>query len=350
MRITDLFIAGSRDYSEDQIKIFDDVFSSLVAAVEGEARTKLSHYVATKADAPITLTRTLAFDDDIAVAGPILSRSASIGEADLVTSAQTKGQGHLYAIACRKTISEAITEVLVDRGERRVVHTVAKNPGARLSETGFSKLIARAGQDEVLARHIGMRSDIPRHQFIRLLNAASASVREKLQAANPRAADLIDETVVEVVERINQEVRNRSPSHRKAKTRVNRLSSWDELSESALHAAARSQKFEQTVVTLSSLARIPVELAEQALLDKNYDTLLLIAKATGCAWATVKCLLTMTAAGRRLSVMDIAEVQKKYERLKPRTAMRVLQFYEARRMVHKAKIGRTPSVRLKPGK
>jgi uncharacterized protein (DUF2336 family) len=350
MRITDLFIAGSGDYSEDQIKIFDDVFSSLVAAVEGEARAKLSRYVATKPDAPITVTRALAFDDDIAVAGPILSRSSSIDEVDLVTSAQTKGQGHLYAIARRKTISEAITEVLVDRGERRVVRTVASNPGARLSETGFSKLIARAGQDEILAWHIGMRSDVPRHHFIRLLNAASASVRKKLQAANPRAAGSIDEAVVEVVERINQEVRSRSPGHQKAKTRVSRLSSRDELSEGAVHAAARSQKFEQTVVALSSLARIPVELAEQALLEKNSDTLLLIAKATGCAWATVKCLLTMTAADRRLSVMDIADAQKKYERLRTKTAMRVLQFYEARRMVRKAKIDREPSMGREPGK
>jgi len=56
-----------------------------------------------------------------------------------------------------------------------------------------------------------------------------------------------------------------------------------------------------------------------------------IAKAAGCSWATVKALLLMTAADRRMSEADIAGARENYERLETKTAKRVLEFYEARR-------------------
>jgi hypothetical protein len=58
-----------------------------------------------------------------------------------------------------------------------------------------------------------------------------------------------------------------------------------------------------------------------------------IAKAAGCSWATVKALLLMTAADRRMSKKDLDRARQNFERLEPRTAKRVLEFYDARRNV-----------------
>jgi uncharacterized protein (DUF2336 family) len=62
----------------------------------------------------------------------------------LGANAETKSQGHLYAISQRATLSEAVTDVLVDRGEQCILRTVAANRGARFSNLGFRKLIERA--------------------------------------------------------------------------------------------------------------------------------------------------------------------------------------------------------------
>ena len=56
-----------------------------------------------------------------------------------------------------------------------------------------------------------------------------------------------------------------------------------------------------------------------------------IAKAAGCSWATVKALLLMTAADRRMSQTDLDRSRKDFERLELQTAKRVLEFHEARR-------------------
>ena len=330
-RLTDLFVAGSSGYSEQQIELFDEVFKTLVAVIELKTRAKLARRVATNPNAPAALVRAFAYDDTIAVAAPVLSQSTVLSEADLVVSASTQSQGHLYAIAQRQTISEAITKILIERGEPIVVHTVAKNAGASISDDSFRELVARSGDDSRLALHVGTRCDIPRHHFLKLLETASAAVCSKIVAANPQFGDAVRGAVTEVVDDINEEVRNKSADHAKAKKKVRRLKYWRELGEAEVHAAARAQNFEKTVIALSVLARCPIEIAERAVLNENPGVVQVIAKAAGCSWPTVKSLLLMRVADRRMSKMDLDRARENFERLETRTAKRVLEFYDQRR-------------------
>jgi uncharacterized protein (DUF2336 family) len=333
-RITDLFVAGSGCHSQQQIEVFDEVFKTLVAVIELKTRARLARHFAAIADAPATLVRAFAFDDAIAVAAPVLSQSMALSESDLVANARTKSQGHLYAIAQRQTISEAITDILIERGEPIVVHAVAKNAGARISDGGFRELVLRAGDDALLALHVGTRRDLPRHHFLKLIETASASVCGKIVAANPQYADTVQGAVTEVVDNINLEVRDQYPDHAKAKTKVRRLKYWRELGETSIQAAARAQDFEKTVMALSILARCPIEVAERAVLNENPGAVQVVAKAAGCSWTTVKALLLMTAADRRMSRTDLDRARENFERLETKTAKRVLEFYEARRNEH----------------
>ncbi len=332
-RITNLFVAGSGRHSKQQIELFDEVFKTLVAVIELETRVKLARYIATMPDAPATLVRAFAFDEAVAVAAPVLSQSTALSESDLVANASTQGQGHLQAIAHRRTISEAITEILIERGEPNVVRTVAKNAGARFSDGSFRELVARAGDDAQLALQVGMRHDIPRHHFLKLLETASAAVCAKILSANRQFADTVQDAVTEVIDDINLEVRNKSRDHAEAKSRVKRLQNWNELGEGNVHAAARSQNFEQAAMTLSVLACCPIEMAERAILNENPGVVQVLARAAGCSWATVKALLLMRAADRRMSEKDLARAREDFERLETRTAKRVLEFYHERRNV-----------------
>ena len=76
-RITDLFIAGSSRYSDDQIELFDDVLMRLTAEIEEKARAKLAQRLAPIPNAPRNTIRSLAFDDAISVAEPVLTKSPS---------------------------------------------------------------------------------------------------------------------------------------------------------------------------------------------------------------------------------------------------------------------------------
>src|SRR5215468_2276226 len=118
-RVTDLFVAGSTRYSGAEIALFDDVLTRLAEEIETQARARLAGRLATLPDSPRGLIRKLAFDDAIEVASPVLVASPQLSDADLVENASTKSQDHLYAIAQRFKLSEAVTDVLVERQSPR---------------------------------------------------------------------------------------------------------------------------------------------------------------------------------------------------------------------------------------
>jgi uncharacterized protein (DUF2336 family) len=328
-RVTDLFTAGSARYSIEQIALFDDVLMKLAELVETEARARLARRLATLPDAPPRMIRTLAFDPAIEVAGPVLSKSERLEEPDLVENARTQSQDHLYAISLRRELSEAVTDVLVDRGDRRVVRSVAGNVGARFSENGMEKLVARAHDDETLAERLGLRHDIPRHQFLKLLHTASARVRKRLASHAPSAA-AVQRAVAEATETISREVREASPEFKKAKRASKRRYTSNQLGENNVHAAATSQNFDKTVATLALLGRFPVELVERGLLDENPDILLILAKAAGCSRLTTKALMLMRVAGRGMSAHDIEAALTSFDRLSAPTANRIINYYVKR--------------------
>jgi uncharacterized protein (DUF2336 family) len=328
--VTDLFLAGSGRHSEDQIAVFDDVLLRLAAVIEVEARARLARRLAAVSSAPPRMIRSLAFDDAIEVAEPVLMQSECLAEPDLIANASTKSQDHLYAISRRRTLSEAVTDVLVDRGDRRVVHSVVKNAGARFSDQSFGKLVTRAGDDENIAESLGLRSDIPRHHFLKLLQTASASVREKLTAAHPDMAGTVTAVVVEVANEISQKVRDASPAFRKAKRATKRRFITRQLNEVDVHKAALGEKFDKAVAALALLGHVPVELVERALLDKSSDIVLILAKAANCSRATAKALLRMSVADRGMSAHDVEAALASYDRLSVATARRVVTYYVKR--------------------
>ena len=329
-QITDLFVAGSRSYSGEHIALFDDVLEKLIADIEIKARTRLAQQLARIGSAPPKVIRSLAFDDEIEVAGPVLAHSERLSDADLVENASTKSQEHLFAIAQRLKLNESVTDVLVERGNDRVVRKVAGNKGARFSLAGYGKLTTRAQRDRKLTLILGQRSDIPRQYFIKLLETASASVRAKLEAANPRAATAIRETVDEVATEMQREAREVSPEYSNAVRNVKRRHNAHPISEANIHAPARAQDFDRTAVALAKFGRFPVDLVERALLDEGEDMILVLAKAAGCSWTTVRELFLMYTAKRRLDPDDLTRACERYKKLSQHTARNIVTAHERR--------------------
>lgn len=326
-KITDLFAAGSRTYSSEQIALFDDVLQQLAADIEVKARARLAHTLAGMDNAPPRLIRTLAFDDEIQVAGPVLVLSQQLTDDDLIENATSKSQGHLLAIAQRLKLSEAVTDVLVERGDERVVHKVVRNKGARFSLAGYGKLTTRARHDRKLTLALGRRSDIPRQYYLKLLETASASVRAKLMADNPQAAEEIKDTIDNVATAMQREAREASQEHALAVRETNRRLRVNTISETSVHASAHAQEFEKTAVALARLGHFPLDLVERALLDEGEDMVLLLAKAAGCSWTTAREMLVMFAANRGMSPDALARAFESYKKLNQKTALSIVKFH-----------------------
>ena len=329
-RITDLFVGGAQRYSEEQVSVFDDVMVRLTHTIEAKARAKLSHRLAPVANAPTQVIHMLAFDDDIEVARPVLAQSERLDERALLSTAVSKSQQHLFAISQRKSLSEAVTDVLVERGDREVVHSVVKNSGARFSDAGFRMLVSRSAGDDDLAAEVGVRKDIPRHHFLVLVEKASSAVRARLAAENPQAASTIEGVVAEVVGGIRNEARNASPDFAAAQAAVERQNRIRRIGEAEIYQYARDRKFEETAIALSLLCDTPIDVVERALLDPGAEIVLILAKVAGLSSTTTKAILLLRAADRGMSAKDLDQALASFNRLQPDTARRVLGFFRTR--------------------
>ena len=159
-RVTDLFLVGSAKLNEEQIQVFDEVLGHLITRMESKALIELSERLAPVNNAPINVVNSLARDDEIAIAAPVLSLSDRLTTADLIEIAMAKSQAHLLAISKRSSLSESLTDTLVERGDEQVIRKDAENEGARLSEKAYACLIERLSwltlrvllQDDLLGR------------------------------------------------------------------------------------------------------------------------------------------------------------------------------------------------------
>jgi uncharacterized protein (DUF2336 family) len=329
--VTDLFITGASQYSDEQVALFDDVITRLAAQIEATARAKLARLLAPVANAPVKTIKALASDAEIAVAGPVLARSERLDDATLRENALTQSQLHLLAISKRRTLSEAVTNVLVERGDSQVARSVSRNAGARFSDAGFEMLVKRSEGDDALAERLGLRTDIPRHHFLRLIARASDAVRAKLAAANPGAAEEVQYVVTEVVGKIRAEAVTQSGDYVDARAKIEALHRAGTLNEANVYESAKARRFEETVAALAFMCGVPIDVAETAMLDEQPDTMLILAKAAGLSWTTVKFVLLLRSGGHSVSAHELEDALKTYEQLSEETAHLAVRFYQSRR-------------------
>jgi uncharacterized protein (DUF2336 family) len=326
-RVTDLFLNNTIDYTDEQITVFDDVFNCLIRHIETSAKALLARRLAPVAKAPPLIVHALAFDDLIEVAAPMLSQSERLGDDALVENARSKSQAHLLAISTRKVLSGSVTDVLVERGNDEVVKSTVNNPGAEFSEQGFTRLVARAEADDDIATCVGLRPSIPRHHYLKLIAKASASVRARLEAANPHRAGDVSAVVSEVARRARSASAAISQETTIAHGLVRSLYDDGRLDEREVASFAGAGKFDEANAAIACLANVSIEVAEKMMIESQTEGVLILAKVGGLSWSTVKIIINMRRNLANIEVTDIDAAEQTYERLRPSTAQQVLRFH-----------------------
>ena len=329
-RVTDLFVLGSGQFSEDQVELFDRVMGALLENIEHAARAQFGGRLARLPDAPPKVIRVLAFDAAIEVAGPVLQHCERLDQKTLVENASTQSQDHLLAISGRKVLAEALTDVLVDRGNQAVVSSTARNDGARFSNFGISTLVSKARNDGVLALCVWSRPDIPRQNLVKLFVEASEAVKGQLSQADPRRAELIKSMVVKASDQIQTKARIGSSDFARAMSDVSALNAAGKLGEAQLLAFATEGSFDKVAAALSLMCDLPVGLVERAFVQNQTEQILVLARAIDISWETTLTLLLLHAGANGSSRQQLDQCFTSFSRLQPKTAKTALQFYRMR--------------------
>jgi uncharacterized protein (DUF2336 family) len=326
-RITSLFLDGASNFRDHHVALFDDVIGYLIEEIEAKALAELARRIAPVPNAPEGVINSLANNDDIDVAGPVL-RQARLDEPELMRIAETKSQAHLLAVSTRVGIGEALSDILVARGDRDVARSIATNHKARLSEQAFTTLVQRAEQDGVLAEKVGMRTDIPPRLFRQLLMQASDVVQKRLLAqAKPETQLEIRKILAKVTDEVAAKAAPRNYTAALAKVRA--LHKERKLTEADITEFANSGQYEETIAALATVCAVPVEVVDRLMNGERADPVLILARAVGFGWPTVKAVMA-SRPSTKLNAQALDSAFENFERLTVATAQRVVRFWQVR--------------------
>jgi hypothetical protein len=76
---------------------------------------------------------------------------------------------------------------------------------------------------------------------------------------------------------------------------------------------------------------LPGDVIERALVDKNREMLLVLAKALDFSWPTTMALLFLGAKDHRITAQDLNDLESEFNRLNIETSRSVLKFYQSRK-------------------
>lgn len=334
-KVTDLFLMDPPALSDEQVSVFDDVILRLSSTIESRARIELSERLAPVDNSPIQTVRNLAHDENIEVAGPVLSNSTRLEDSDLLAIARSRGQQHLMAISVRSSISEDVTDVLVNRGDQNVVHSVASNQGANFSDSGYRALVNRSKDDARLQETVGLRKDIPPQHFRALVAQATDVVRRKLMTAGA-GGEKLNKVLGEVAQDVAQEAGAAQRNYGAALQSITTLRGKGRLNEADLQSFARSGKLEEVVCMLSAMVGVSIDVVDRLMFGDRVDPVLIMCKSINLNWSTVKAILQARPTLTGSSEMGLDECNVNFDRLSITTAQRVIRFWQVRETALKA--------------
>ncbi len=325
-RVTDLFLHDSDRLNDQQVAVFDDVLVHLVANIEARALAQLSGSLAPVPNAPYETVRKLAFDDRITIAAPVIARSPRLSDADLIGIASSKSDDHLFAMSGRAALSEAVTDVLVDRGSARVAHRLAENTGARLSHAGYASLVTRSERDPQLAVKLGFRIDLPIQLLRQLLERATELVRTKLlSAVSPERRAQIENALLGIASDVSREV-TKSYEFTSAEDLVKRMNRDGKLNEQVLLGFVNERRYEEAISTIALFCGATPGLIENLMKNRKFDGILVACKAAKLSWSTVSVILRTRFTHYSISENELEEARRAFLALSQNAAQRTLRF------------------------
>ena len=293
-RVTDLFINGAVDYSDEQIELFDDVFQCLIAS-----HRDLGQGAARQPPGP-DRHRAAAHHSHAGVRRPhrgrrlrCCRRSERLDDEALIETARSKSQAHLMAISTRRVLSGAVTDVLVLRGNDEVIQSTVNNPGAEFSERGFTRLVeSRRGRRRSRDLHrpasddsAASLSETDREG----VGDGAGSARGRQSAAGGRRAERGaggDAARAFAPSAVTQET---AIAHALVKS----LYEDGRLDEHQVAAFADAGKFDEANAAIAALANVSVSIAENMMVETRAEGVMILAKVSGMSWSTVKAIINM---------------------------------------------------------
>ena len=177
--IGDLFDKQDEVLSERERALMTDILRKLIHDCEKAVRRDLSERLSDVPNPPHELIVSLA-NDEIEVAEPILKQSKMLRDAELIGVIRHRTQQHQLAIAMRRSLSEYVSDVLVETGNTDVIKVLLENSDAKISEATMEYLAEESRRVDTYQEPLLRRGDLKSELAERMCLWVSAALRSHI--------------------------------------------------------------------------------------------------------------------------------------------------------------------------
>jgi hypothetical protein len=332
-KVTDLYFAGVGDHTASETYLFNDIMEKIVDLFSRDLKRQVSTSLAILPDFPSNIVRKLADDEDIEVARPVLCNALSLTEDDLVRLAERGSQAHLNAIAGRSILPEKVTDVLLDRGDRTVVHTVTANHGARFSSEGMDRLAERCADDVDLRELLVERPDLSPRIIDKLLPLLSGSLVEKLAERGYEVNGAIPPDMIAALrQRFAAALKTRKENIFQVSVLIDEIRKGHARLDDKVREVAEQGRLVDAAALIATFARLEQDKVFQQLYRGQLQTVLILSRSVDLTWPTVDAILAVRAAKQREPYFSDPSVRGGYEAIDAGTAQRAIRFLRVRQV------------------
>ncbi len=323
------FGAAQRSAAEDAL--YDAVLTDLTAEMETAVRAELSARFAVSPDAPRGLIRRLA-NDEVAVADAVLRASTVLTDEDLLGVVRSRGQAHLRAVSERSTVSEAVSDVIVERGDDDTLGVLLRNDGARLSRAASETAVERAKVNPALHEVAVGRADLPPDLLNDMYFVVEARLRQRILEQNAAMDPVLLESALAAGRtRVATEDGALPPDYGECLAYVEELHAAQQLTPTMLARFLRSGSRTSFLIALARLADVDFHTASQIVEKRELDALAVICKAANLDRALFLTFAVVILGSEDNAMGKAHGYAKLYAELQRDAAMRTLRFWRMRR-------------------
>ena len=328
--VTDLFFETSGARNDRETDLFGDVLQLVAAEMQEGVLAELAERFADADDAPVGLMRDLA-NHVFEVAAPVLTRSKALDEQTLIEIVGDGSQQHIKAVAQRETVSEALSDAVVQFGDDHALDALMRNEGADVSRTSMEAAVDRARRNALLHEAVVTRRDLPLDLLNDMYFVVESSLREQIMQRNASVdSAALDAALAKARERLKRTVGDLSAEAKNAMSFIQSKKAAGELNARMLVSLYREGKQMHFLYGLAEITNVDHETVANILERRDVDALAMLCRAAAVERPLFVTLAVLTCGGEQ-AITRAEEFGRMYNQVPVEAAQRAVRFFKMRK-------------------
>ena len=266
--------------SDEERELAEEIFHLMVQDAEVRVRQALSFNLKDFPGLSHEIAVVLASDIE-AVSIPVLRSSVVLTDEDLIEIVETQGTAKQNAVAQRATVSEALSDALIETHSEEVVSTLVGNVGANISEGAMNKVLDEFGETEVVHRPLALRGRLPVVIAERLVHLVSETLCEHIVTHHEMSVEVASDLILQARERATVGLLSPTSDDVEVSRLIEQLHASGRLTPTIILRALCVGDIAFFEARIALLAGVPLQSARQLIYDKGRLGLGAITKRAG---------------------------------------------------------------------